>query len=99
MPAGALPRGATAALSPSARHALREASLWAAVGLGALLLVCFFDDLRSALGPGGKGARRDVTMFEASQERPGFAREVRLSPTGAGTSCSTPLSTTAPRPS
>jgi aspartyl protease family protein len=64
---------------------LREASVWIAAALGALLLVYFFDDLRSALGPSGEGARRDVTMFEAREaKRPSFAREVRLKSDGRG---------------
>jgi aspartyl protease family protein len=64
---------------------LREASVWIAAALGALLLVYFFDDLRTALGPGGEGARPDVAMFEARDEaRPGFAREVRLKSDGRG---------------
>ena len=72
-------------MSPSARHALREAGVWATAALGALLLVYFFDDLRSALGPGGKGARQDITMFEAREaKRPGFTREVRLKSDGRG---------------
>ena len=71
-------------MSPSARHALREASVWIAAALGVLLLVYFFDDLRTVLGPGGEGAR-DVSMFEAREEkRPGFAREVRLKSDGRG---------------
>jgi aspartyl protease family protein len=72
-------------LSPSARHALHEACAWAAAALGALLLVYFFDDLRAALGLGSDGARPDVAMFEARDEqRPGFAREVRLRGDGRG---------------
>lgn len=72
-------------MSPSARHALREASAWAAAALGALLLVYFFDDIRTALGPGAGGMRPDVAMFEARDEaRPGFAREVRLKGDGRG---------------
>ncbi len=73
-------------MSPSARHALREASVWGAAALGALLLVYFFDDLRAALGPGAGDARPDAAaMFEARDEaKPGFAREVRLKGDRAG---------------
>jgi aspartyl protease family protein len=63
---------------------LREASVWIAAALGALLLVYFFDDLRTALGPGGESAQ-DVSMFEAREaKRPAFAREVRLRSDGRG---------------
>lgn len=72
-------------MSPSAKHASREASLWATAALGALALVYFFDDMRSAVVPAIDGVRQEISMLEARDaKRPGFAREVRLKADGRG---------------
>ena len=65
------------------KHTLIEASQWAALALGILAVIYFFDDLRAALEPHRGGL---PTFAEAMEDRPakdeteraGFTREVRL---------------------
>jgi aspartyl protease family protein len=52
--------------------------LWGAVALGAFALIYFFDDLRMALGPGGRGLSSTATMQPDKPAHAGFGGEVRL---------------------
>jgi aspartyl protease family protein len=70
-------------VSSAARHALREGLLWGAVVLAGLAFFYYFDDLRSAFGPGGKGLSslselRSARPDEVEKEQSGFNREVTL---------------------
>jgi aspartyl protease family protein len=65
-------------LSPSARHALHEALLWGAVGLGGFALLYFFDDIRSALGPSSLPRITGMTAAEPPEPKSGFGGEVHL---------------------
>jgi aspartyl protease family protein len=62
-------------MGSAARHVLHEALLWAAVALGAVAVIYFFDDLKSAFAP-------DRSMPSLAESKPdrqqGFAGEVRL---------------------
>lgn len=70
-------------MSSAAKHALHEALLWGAVALAGFALFYFFDDLRTAFGP---GAGNLPSIAELRPERPaedrasaaGFSRDVRL---------------------
>ena len=65
-------------MSPSARHALHEALLWGAVALGGFMLFYFFDDIRSALGPGALPRIAEMTAAEPPEPKSGFGGEVRV---------------------
>ena len=65
-------------MSSAAKHVLHEALLWSAVALLGFGLFYFFDDLKSALGPGAETARPIAARHESGTKSPGFAREVRL---------------------
>lgn len=66
-------------MSPSARHALHEALLRGAVGLGGFMLFYFFDDIRSALGPKGVvPSIAEMTAAEPPKPKSGFGGEVRV---------------------
>ena len=65
-------------LSPSARHALHEALLWGAVALGGFVLFYFFDDIRTAFGPGALPRIAEMTAVAPAQPKSGFGGEVRL---------------------
>jgi aspartyl protease family protein len=70
-------------VSSAAKHALYEALRWGAVALAGLALFYFFDDLRTAFGPGAgnipsiAGLRAERPPDEGAR-RAGFSRDVRL---------------------
>ncbi len=65
-------------MSSASKHVLHEALLWGAVALGGFALFYFFDDLRSAFGPGASAPSiAERTEGDRASSR-GFAREVRL---------------------
>ena len=65
-------------MSSAAKHVLHEALLWSAVALLGFGLFYFFDDLKSAFGPGANPARPIAARHESGTKAPGFAREIRL---------------------
>ena len=66
-------------MSPSARHALHEALIWGAAALGGFMLLYFFDDIRTALGPRGSlPSIAELTAPRAPEPQSGFGGEVRL---------------------
>jgi aspartyl protease family protein len=65
-------------MSSAARHVLREALLWSAVALLSFGAFYFFDDLKSAFGPGTDSARPLAARHQGARKSQGFAREVRL---------------------
>lgn len=65
-------------VNSAAKHVLRESLVWGALALAGFGLFYFFDDLRSALGPGAETARPIAARQESGTKSPGFAREVRL---------------------
>lgn len=64
-------------MSSAAKHVLHEALLWSAVALLGFGAFYFFDDLKSAFGPGAD-TRPIAARHESRTKSPGFAREVRL---------------------
>jgi aspartyl protease family protein len=64
-------------MSSAAKHVLHEALLWSAVALLGFGLFYFFDDLKSAFGPGAE-IRPVAARHDSGAKSPGFAREVRL---------------------
>jgi aspartyl protease family protein len=66
------------AMGSAAKHVLHEALLWGAVALGGFALVYFFDDIRSALGPGASAVLSKVELPKRQAKSQGFAGEVRL---------------------
>ncbi|MGH7186301.1 MAG: retropepsin-like aspartic protease family protein, partial [Pseudomonadota bacterium] len=64
-------------MSSASKHVLHEALLWGAVALAGFALFYFFDDLRSAFGPGAS-APSIAERTEGNGGSAGFAREVRL---------------------
>jgi aspartyl protease family protein len=65
-------------MSSATKHVLHEALAWGAVALAGFAVFYFFDDLKSALGPGMDAARPVAARQESETKSPGFAREVRL---------------------
>jgi aspartyl protease family protein len=66
-------------MSSVTKHVLHEALIWGAAALGALALVYFFDDLRTALDPNASVARQETEApAEARGVRQSFGGEVRL---------------------
>jgi aspartyl protease family protein len=65
-------------MSSAARHVLHEALLWSAVALVGFGAFYFFDDLKSAFGPGTDNARPLAAQHQGAATSQGFAREVRL---------------------
>jgi aspartyl protease family protein len=69
-------------VSSAAKHALREVLVWGAAALGIFGLIYYFDDLRTALGPGAES----VSQSAETSARPkgedkdagGFGRTTRL---------------------
>jgi aspartyl protease family protein len=57
---------------------LREAFVWTAVALAGFALFYFFDNIRSAFGPGTETARPIAARQESGTKFPGFGGEVRL---------------------
>lgn len=66
-------------MSPATKHVLHEALIWGAAALGALALVYFLDDLRTAFDPNASVARQDTEApAEIRGVRQSFGGEVRL---------------------
>lgn len=65
-------------MGSAARHVLHEALLWGAVALGGFAFIYFFDDLKSAFGPGGSVAPIAERSEPKQATSSGFAGEVRL---------------------
>ncbi|HMK41414.1 MAG TPA: TIGR02281 family clan AA aspartic protease [Methyloceanibacter sp.] len=65
-------------MSPSARHALHEALLWAAAVLGGLMLFYFFDDIRTALELRGVRPTTEIAAARPPEAQAGFGGEVHL---------------------
>ena len=77
--------GAGAVVSPSARHALHEALIWAAAALGGFMLFYFFDDVRAALRLSGKlPLIAEIVAPRALEPKPGFGGEVHLKSNAVG---------------
>jgi aspartyl protease family protein len=66
-------------VSSAAKHVLHEALVWGAVALAGFGLFYFFDDLKSAFGPGAGSAPSSAARPEGNRAgSASFAREVRL---------------------
>lgn len=66
-------------MSSASKHVLHEALLWGAVALAGFARFYFFDDLRSAFGPGSSVAERGTEPpAEIRGVRERFGGEVRL---------------------
>ena len=64
-------------MSSAAKRVLHEALLWNAVALSGFGAFYFFDDLKSAFGPGANPPPI-AARHESGTKPPGFSREVRL---------------------
>jgi len=63
-------------MSSAAKHVLHEALVWGAVALTGFGLIYYFDDIRTALGPGADQARPVAARHEIKSRD--FGGEVRL---------------------
>jgi aspartyl protease family protein len=64
-------------MSSATKHVLHEALLWSAVALLGFGAFYFYDDLKSAFGPGADTARPIAARHDGTKSS-SFAREVRL---------------------
>lgn len=71
-------------MSSAAKHVLHEALVWGAVALLGGALLYYFDDIRSALGPGADTMRPVAARQGSETKSAGFGGEVRLKADGRG---------------